>query len=279
MSGVLNNLSYTSRVLPEGHKSRGTDVKELHRLLLKRCIGRAEAADSNDNAGFVNHTLNILGAVGSWLVPGLPGISGIGIGAGVSGVGALGSGNAAQVVQALIELPSNLLDSNYHKDFTDIVDRTAFNRGGTPYIRPCGWYRFALKVNGKYKDNIWLSGKRARPKENSSADGEWPVSYHGTSLHNGLSIAEEGFKLSKGQRFKFGRGIYSTPDIKVAFLYAETVTLKKKKYKVVMQNRVNPNNLKKISKEETGDGEYWISPSDEDIRPYGFCVQEVKIKK
>ena len=87
-------------------------------------------------------------------VSGLPGISGIGIGAGVSGVGALGSGNAAQVVQALIELPSNLLDSNYHKDFTDIVDRTAFNRGGTPYIRPCGWYRFALKVNGKYKDNI-----------------------------------------------------------------------------------------------------------------------------
>ena len=73
LSGVLNNLSYTSRVLPEGHKSRGTDVKELHRLLLKRCIGRAEAADSNDNAGFVNHTLNILGAVGSWLVPGLPG--------------------------------------------------------------------------------------------------------------------------------------------------------------------------------------------------------------
>jgi hypothetical protein len=22
-------------------------------------------------------------------------------------------------------------------------------------------------------------------------------------------------------------------------------------------------------------GEYWISPSDEDIRPYGFCIREI----
>ena len=123
-----------------------------------------------------------------------------------------------------------------------------------PYIRPCGWYRFALKVNGKYKDDLWLSGRKA--SKNSSADGEWPVSYHGTSLDNGLSIAEEGLKLTKGQLFKFGCGIYSTPDIKVAFLYAEmTVTLKEKKYKVVLQNRVNSENLEKISKEETGVGE------------------------
>ena len=34
-----------------------------------------------------------------------------------------------------------------------------------------------------------------------------------------------------------------------------TVTLKEKKYKVVLQNRVNSENLEKISKEETGVGE------------------------
>ena len=65
----------------------------------------------------------------------MPGISGIGITAG-AGAFEFGGGNAAQVVQALIELPSNLMDSRYHKDFTGIIDRTAFSRGGTPYIQP-----------------------------------------------------------------------------------------------------------------------------------------------
>ena len=58
----------------------------------------------------------------------MPDISGISITAGVE---AFGGGNAAQVVQALIELPSNLLDSRYHKYFTDTVDRTVFSREGT----------------------------------------------------------------------------------------------------------------------------------------------------
>jgi hypothetical protein len=101
------------------------------------------------------------------------------------------------------------------------------------------------------------------------------VSYHGTSLNNGLSIAEEGFKLSKGTRFLHGKGIYSTPDIEVASLYAVEANVDGKTYKVVMQNRVNTKNVEKVPKAETGVGEYWISPTDDDIRPYGFCVREV----
>jgi hypothetical protein len=101
------------------------------------------------------------------------------------------------------------------------------------------------------------------------------VSYHGTSYHNGLSIAEEGFKLSQGERFLYGKGIYSTPDIEVASLYAAEANVDGKTYKVVMQNRVNPKTVKKIGVTVTGVGEYWISPADEDILPYGFCVKEI----
>jgi hypothetical protein len=49
------------------------------------------------------------------------------------------------------------------------------------------------------------------------------VSYHGTSLNNGLSIGEEGYKLSQGENFMYGKGIYSTPDIDVAVQYGKKV--------------------------------------------------------
>ena len=46
-----------------------------------------------------------------------------------------------------------------------------FTRGGVEYHRPCGWMRYAIKVLGKYEDDIWL-GSNNNPNE-------WPVSYHG----------------------------------------------------------------------------------------------------
>ncbi|EFX82980.1 hypothetical protein DAPPUDRAFT_302125 [Daphnia pulex] len=101
-------------------------------------------------------------------------------------------------------LPPSLLDEQFHYNFTKIFDRgVKFCRGGSIYIRPCGWQRYALKVKGKFPDDIWLDGKTPRADQYSSAEEEWPVSYHGTSLNNGLSIAEEGFKLSQGTRFLY----------------------------------------------------------------------------
>ncbi len=176
-----------------------------------------------------------------------------------------------------LDLPPSLLDEPFHYNFTKISDNgVKFCRGGLIYIRLCGWQCYAIKVKGEYPDDIWLEGKTPRADQYSSAEDEWPVSYHGTSLNNGLSIAEEGFKLSRGTRFLHGKGIYSTPDIEVASLYAMTVNVDGKTYKVVIQNRVNPKTVKKVDKTVTGVGEYWISPSDDDIRPYGFCVREVE---
>src|ERR671926_1153333 len=77
------------------------------------------------------------------------------------------------------------------------------------------------------------------------------VSYHGTAKHNCKSIAEEGYLLCKSKRFAFGRGIYSTPDVDVAYKYAPLFTHEGNNYRVVIQNRVNPNNLVRVSKQDT----------------------------
>ncbi|RIA83899.1 hypothetical protein C1645_880250 [Glomus cerebriforme] len=171
-------------------------------------------------------------------------------------------------------LQSNHLAPEYDYDFTNVKDDgKTFMRGNSEYKRPCGWKRIALNVLHKYGDNVWL-GVGARRLSTNSIQDEWPVSYHGTAKHNCNSIADEGYLLCKGKRFAFGHGIYSTPNIEVASKYAAKFNFEDGNYKVVIQNRVNPNNLVKISKEETRVGDYWISPDGKDLRPYGICIKK-----
>ncbi|CAF3941996.1 unnamed protein product [Adineta steineri] len=182
------------------------------------------------------------------------------------------------VLSGPLALDSASLAPHYDYDFTNTVDTDeVFMRGNFRYERPHGCKRIALDVVGKYGseyDDRWL-GMTGTDSE------EWPVSYHGTEKHNAMSIAEEGFKLSKGDRFKYGRGIYSTPELEVAKLYAKEFMHEEEKYFVLFQNRVNPKYLKVISKEETEIGTYWLSskgPDDTDedisdlIRPYAVCI-------
>jgi hypothetical protein len=61
----------------------------------------------------------------------------------------------------------------------------------------------------------------------------------------------------------------------VAVQYAGKIPFNGNTYLFVVQNRVNPKNVKKVDKAVTGMGEYWISPTDDDIRPYGFCVKKI----
>jgi hypothetical protein len=83
--------------------------------------------------------------------------------------------------------------------------------------------------------------------------------------------------LSKGKRFRFGLGIYSTPNIDVAYRYATKFTHDGENYRVVIQNRVNPNNLDTISVSNGANEiyEYWISPNEADVRPYGICIKKI----
>ncbi|CAJ0633579.1 9004_t:CDS:2, partial [Entrophospora sp. SA101] len=158
------------------------------------------------------------------------------------------------------------VDVYYNYDFTNVNDgATVHIRGGVPYQRPCGWQRHALKVSGKYDNgnDQWLG----------TGANAWPVSYHGTAKHNAQSIADAGSLLSKDKRFDFCYGIYTTPSVNVAELYAPEFEFGGNKYIIIIQHRVNPKNLEKI-KSTTGANDCWISKSGEDVRPYGICIKK-----
>ena len=168
----------------------------------------------------------------------------------------------------------SLMDPKFDYDFTKQVDDgKKYYRGGYEYHRPYGWKRCAIKVLGRFENDKWLGEKGLRFH---SSEGEWPVSYHGTGVSASGSIAQDGYSLSKGKRFLYGRGIYSSPSIQVAAKYAQVFKHKGKKYKLVFQNRVCPTDLKILDAQTTGVGEYWLQPHVKFIRPYGICIQKLK---
>lgn len=185
----------------------------------------------------------------------------------------------------IFAIPDDFFDPKFDFDFTNMSESKSdeCKRGDEPYKRPYGWMRFALKVQDKYPGgNAWLGtgGWRSR-----SVPGEWPVSYHGTGLKEAEGIVKTHFKA--GDRQAYGRGIYSSPDINVAEDYAKSKTFTSQKngktYKVIMQNRINPQK-REITKKKN----FWLVPIPEgtsaekekeivesSIRPYGLLLKEV----
>ncbi|UJR12047.1 hypothetical protein I4U23_016225 [Adineta vaga] len=160
------------------------------------------------------------------------------------------------------------MDPQYDHDFSTTKDNNkVFTRGSIKYVRPCGWKRFAIKVSDKFENMIWLG--------QSNSEGEWPVSYHGTGFHQDRSIAMDGYDLTKGKKFTFTYGVYSTPDIEVAEKYGVKFSYGNERYLILFQNRVNPQTLMKLSADNNGMGEYWVSPTDKDIRPYAVCIRKL----
>ena len=160
------------------------------------------------------------------------------------------------------------LDPVHNYDFTHINDGDqTFIRGGEKYVRPCGFKRFALNVSNKYGNSAWIGS--------NNGVGEWPVSYHGTGDHENKTIAQDGYALTREKSFPFSRGVYSTPDVQLAEKYAKKFTYNNEQYIVIFQNRVNPANLIKCPGTQTRTGDYWISPSEADVRPYGICIRKV----
>ncbi|XP_073319756.1 uncharacterized protein [Pagrus major] len=176
----------------------------------------------------------------------------------------------------------DFFDPSYDFDFTYLSDSSECKRGDELYKRPKGWYRMALKVGGKYPDgNTWLGTGGWR---SHSVPGEWPVSYHGTSLDGAKGIIKSHYKAGVGNAY--GRGIYSTPDILIAGAYAKIFTSKTtgKSYNVILQNRINPK-MRQICTHP----DYWLVPvpagtsaeeerriAESSIRPYGILIKELK---
>ncbi|XP_067111867.1 uncharacterized protein [Osmerus mordax] len=182
-------------------------------------------------------------------------------------------------------------DPGWNYDFTNVKDgETVFTRGKEPYLRPCGWFRAAIKVLKKYPDgDAWLG----------TGDEAWPVSYHGSAMDGSLGIivtrkkakgdedgdddGGPGERLAAGSTL--GRGVYSTPDVKTAGKFSKTFRSREdnKVYKVVLQNRINPEQRQKCRREK-----YWLVYVPEGstaiqeraiiegaLRPYGLLLQQV----
>jgi len=172
-------------------------------------------------------------------------------------------------------LDPDMLDPKYNFDFTNLSDGgKKFKRGDKVYKRPYGWNRIAFKVKNRYGDTKWLGGINGGIREDSIA-GEWPVSYHGTNMNAAKLIAAEGFKLCKGKRFKFGHGIYSTPDYEVAEKYGKTFEFEGQKYKVIIQNRVNMMDTDTVEPSNRPGWEYFVTSKEENIRPYGILFKKI----
>jgi hypothetical protein len=161
-------------------------------------------------------------------------------------------------------IKEDFLDPEYDYDFTNLRDNgKKYYRGkGELYRRPYGWMRIALNVSKKYgDDDRWLGRVGDSPYE-------WPVSYHGTKKWCLDPIADEGYRLDKGERFLHGIGIYSTPRIEVAESYAVSFDHNDISYMAVFQNRVTG-----FSHHGKSCGT-WVTPNEKDIRPYGLCVKK-----
>ena len=155
-------------------------------------------------------------------------------------------------------------------------DEKKYVRGGRPYNQPCGWSSFRVNLEGKYGDLDWLEGKEPRKSKYQSAEGEWPISYHGTAIVNGSSIAREGYKLDKIKNGcqNFGNGFYSTPVLKVAMDYAVEARARSASSSgrktamgvtlLVVMNRVDPSDIEEIA---TDRGVYYRTTKESNIRP------------
>ncbi|CAG5888308.1 uncharacterized protein ACNS7B_013621 [Menidia menidia] len=196
-------------------------------------------------------------------------------------------------VNSKVTVKINLEDffhPEYNYDFTNIKDgETKFMRGNERYYRPCGWNRLAIRVIKKYDGgDDWLG----------TGSDAWPVSYHGSNM-DGSSGVILGHQGNPGDEPQFleagaaslinentrGRGVYSTPDIKMAEKYCKTFRSKVdgKRYKVLLQNRINPEKRTKCQRDDvwlvyipdgTNDIQSKVIVQDS-IRPYGLLLKQL----
>ncbi|XP_075263592.1 uncharacterized protein LOC142355269 [Convolutriloba macropyga] len=169
-------------------------------------------------------------------------------------------------------LADDALDQDSNFDFRNLSDDgTEYSRGGYPYIRPYGWFRLGLNIKNRFGDSSWIGGVHdTMANRKDSVAGEWAVSYHGTNRDAAASIVNSGaYDQGKSKRQKFGKGIYSTPFPAIAEKnYAKFFDYDGKRYKVMIQNRVDMSHTEIVNKEK-----YYVTEDDQFIRPYGLLFK------
>ena len=162
--------------------------------------------------------------------------------------------------------------------------------------------RLAREAGGDEYARAWL-GEVDGP-------GEWCNAYHGTTPTAVPAIARSGLRRGRSAASddsdgdvervngaRFGSGVYCTPRVEEAELYAEPIEVSAdvdgvattKYYHVIFQCRVRgpacASHAEAVSKrgyynvglgEECADcnQDYWVVPKQEDVRPYAVLMQE-----
>jgi len=168
--------------------------------------------------------------------------------------------------------PEEIFDFRFNEDFREMQEdpkKKPMMRGGEEYKLPFGWKRFSVSVKGEYDegDNKWLT---------SDKDEGWAVAYHGTGEANLPNILSTGFRVGPRQKFssECGAGVYCTPFVDVAAAYAPSNDVQGKKVQIVLQLRVKPSAIKRVTGGTEFEQKYWVINSPEDMRAYGVLIRE-----
>ena len=168
-------------------------------------------------------------------------------------------------------LHKEMFDLSHNIDFTWLTDDgQIFKRGNFVYKRPYGWNRIAFAVKDKYEDNKWLGEDPGDDYNRTNGlKDEWPVAYQGNRvlLFKNMLKTE---KSNKGKRSQFEMGVYSSPDPCVAEESAAVFTFKSRKFKVMVQSRVNMNDTAVVC-----DHRFYATVHPENVRPCGLLIKSI----
>ena len=162
----------------------------------------------------------------------------------------------------VLHFPTDFLHPQFNYTFAD-RDTETFTRGGRPYYRPVGSLRFALNVNGRFKDgnNSWLG----------TGDDAWPVSYHG-SLSSFFDFVSAEVRAAGVESVT---GLPTAVDPEVAWRHArQFIATDGNSYRLIFQHRVHPQHMREV--QGPSGAIFFIVEHQEYIRPYGICIREDK---
>ena len=139
-------------------------------------------------------------------------------------------------------------------------------RGGENYYPPVGWWRYGLRVFGKYDNgnNNWLSFDN-RP-------GEWCIAYSGLSgMNNEMSKKyENDTDIKHGG--KVGMGVLVSPRPEVMEENTEIINVNGTNYKMGLMLRVEP---KGIKQPQSNNRVWVVEGTSGEIRPYGILLKKM----
>ena len=167
-------------------------------------------------------------------------------------------------------LDPKMFDTSKNCDFTWMQDNgQIYKRGNHVYKMPYGWNRIALNVKDNYDDNKWLGDDPGT--DNFRVRGlkdEWPVAYHGKPEFFRDMLEDE--EAIQGRKSRLEPGFYTAPDPRVAEESAPIFTFKSRKFKVMIQSRVNMNDTSVVRHKK-----FYVTENPENIRPCGLLIKQV----